>query len=87
MDRRKVSAEITPSLCYHVVLNGRQVMERRAAAPNIKPFHVSPPGLRHDFGNEYAHFAWDADLELASLPTQAPTLYPLMDRQASANNV
>ena len=62
----KVSAVITPGLCYHVVLNGSQVRERWAAAFYIKPFHFRPPGLRHDFGNQYAHFAWDADLGLAT---------------------
>ena len=78
------SAIITPGLCCHVVLNGRQVRETRAAASHIKPFHVRPSWLRHGFGDEYAHFAWDADLGLAAPSTMAPPLYTLVDRQASA---
>ena len=80
----KVSTIMTLGLCYHVVLNGRQVRERRAAASHIKPFYVRPSWLRHDFGDEYAHFAWDADLGLAASSTMAAPLYTLVDRQASA---
>ena len=75
-----VTAVITPGLCFRVVLNGRQERVRRAAASHIKPYHVRPPRLRHDFGDEYAHFAWGPDLGLAADSTIASPLYTLVDR-------
>ena len=56
-----VTAVITQGLCYGVTLQGRREMVPRAAAFNIKPYHLKPPSLRHDFGDEYAHFAWGPD--------------------------
>ena len=75
-----VTAVITPGLCFRVVLNGRQERVRRAAASHIKPYHIRPPQLRHDFGDEYAHFAWGPDLGLATDSTIASPLYTLIDR-------
>ena len=57
-----VTAVITPGLCYCVTLQGRRERVRRAAAFHIKPYHLRPPPLRHDFGDEYVHFAWGPDL-------------------------
>ena len=51
------TAVITPGLCYRVTLQGRRERVRRAAASHIKPYRLRPPSLRHDFGDEYAHFA------------------------------
>jgi hypothetical protein len=45
-----VIAVITPGLCYRVTLQGRRGRERCAAASHIKPYHLRPPLLRHDFG-------------------------------------
>ena len=52
-----VTAVTTPGLCYRVTLQGRRDRVRRAAASHIKPYHLRPLSLRHDFGDEYAHFA------------------------------
>ena len=46
---RTVTAMMTPGLCYHVTLQGRRERVRRAAASHIKPYHLRPPSLRHDF--------------------------------------
>lgn len=58
--------------------------QRIAAASHINHFHVSPPEQRHDFGNEYAQFAWDTDQWLAAPPIAAYSLYTLVNLQASA---
>ena len=36
--------------------------------------------MRHDFGDEYAHFAWGPDLGLVADSTLASPLYALVDR-------
>ena len=78
----KVVSTVTPGLCYRVVLKGRQIRERRASAAHMKPFYVRPANLRHDFEDEYAHFAWGADLGLAEPSTVASPMYTLLDRRA-----
>ena len=75
-----VTAVITPGLCYRVTLQRRRERARRAAASHIKPYHLRPPPLRHDFGDEYAHFAWGPDLRLGAASTLASPLYTLVDR-------
>ena len=55
---------------------------RRAAASHIKLYNLRPPSLRHDYGDEYAHFAWDPDLGLDAASTLASPLYTLVDRCA-----
>ena len=75
-----VTTVITPGLCYRVTLQGRWERVRRAAASHIKPYHVRPPPLRHDFGYEYVHFAWGPDLGLDAAVTLASPLYILVDR-------
>ena len=75
-----VTAVITPGLCYRVTLQGRRERVRRAAASHIKPYHLRPSSLRHDFGDEYAHFAWGPDLGLVADSTLPSPLYTLMDR-------
>ena len=75
-----VTAVITPGLCYRVSLEGRRERVRRAAASHIKPDHLRPPPLRHDFGDEYAHFAWGPDSGLGAASTLASPLYTLVDR-------
>ena len=75
-----VTSVITPGLCYRVTLQGRRERVRRAAASHIKPYYLRPPPLRHDFGDEYAHFAWDPDLGLGAASTLASPLYTLGDR-------
>ena len=75
-----VTAVITPGLCYRVTLQGRRERVRRAAASHIKPYHLRPPSLRHDFGDEYAHFAWGPDLGLVTASILALPLYTLVDR-------
>ena len=75
----KVTASIASGLCYQVVMNGRQIRERRAAASHLKPYNVRPTGFCHEFGDEYAHFAWEADLGLAMPSTAASQLYTLGD--------
>ena len=74
-----VTAVITPGLCYRVTLQGRRERVRRAAASHIKPYHLRPPSLRHDFGEEYAHFAWGPDVGLGAASTLASPLYTLVD--------
>ena len=56
-----VTAVITPGLCYRATLQGRRERVRRAAASYIKPYNLRPSSLRHDFGDEYSHFAWGPD--------------------------
>ena len=75
-----VTAVITPGLCYRATLQGRRERARRAAASHIKPHHLRPPVLRHDFGDEYAHLAWGPDLGLGAASTLASPLYTLADR-------
>ena len=75
-----VTAVITPELCYRVTLQGRRERVRRAAASHIKPYHLRPPSLRHEFDDEYAHFAWGPDLGLVADSTLASPLYTLVDR-------
>ena len=75
-----VTAVITPGLCYRVTLQGKRERVRRAAASHVKPYYRRPPSLRHDFGDEYAHFAWGPDLELVADSTLASPLYTLVDR-------
>ena len=75
-----VTAVITPGLCYRVTLQGRRERVRRAAASHIKPYHVRPLPLRHDFSDDCAHFAWGPDLGLGAASTLASPLYTLVDR-------
>ena len=75
-----VTAVMTPGLCYCVTLQGRREGVRRAAASHIKPYHLRPPSLRHDFGKEYAHFACGPGLGLAVASTLASPIYTLVDR-------
>ena len=75
-----VTAAITPGICYRVTLQGRRERVRRAAASHIKPYHLRPPSLRHDFDDEYAHFAWGPDLVFGAASTLASPLYTLVDR-------
>ena len=75
-----VTAVITPGLCHRVTLQGRRERVRRAAASHIKPCHLRPPSLRHNFGDEYAHFAWGSDLGSGAASTLASPLYTLVDR-------
>ena len=80
IEPRTVTAVITPGLCYRVTLQGRRERVRRAAASHIKPCHLRPPPVRHDFGDEYAHFAWGPDLGLGAASTLASPLYTLVDQ-------
>ena len=75
-----ITAVITPGLCYRVTLQERRERMRPAAASHIKPYHIRPPSMRHDFGDEYAHFAWGPDLGLGAASTLASPLYTLLDR-------
>ena len=75
-----VTAVITPGLCYHVTLQGRRERVPRSIASHIKPYHLRLPPLRHDFSDEYAHFAWDPDLGLAGASALASPIYTLVDR-------
>ena len=75
-----VTAVITPGLCHRVTLQWRRERARRAAASYIKPHHLRPPVVRHDFGDEYAHFAWGSDLELGAASALASPLYTLVNR-------
>ena len=74
-----VTAVITPGLCYRVTLQQRRERVRRAAASHIKPYHLRPPSLRHDFGDDDTHFAWGPDLGLATASTVTSPLYTLVD--------
>ena len=75
-----VTVVITPGLCYRGTLQGRRERVRREAASHIKPYYLRPLSPRHDFGDEYAHFAWGPGLGLVADPTLASTLYTLVDR-------
>ena len=75
-----VTAVMTPGLCYRVTHQGRRERVRRAATSHIKPYHRRPLTLRHEFGEEYAHFAWGPDLGLVADSTLASPLYTLVDR-------
>ena len=74
-----VTAVITPERCYRVTLQARRERVRRAAASHIKPYYLRPSSLRHNFGDEYAHFAWGPDLGLVADSTLASPLYTLVD--------
>ena len=67
---------ITPGPCYRVTLQGRRERVRREKASDIKPSHLRPPPLCHDFGDEYAHFAWGPDLGLGAASTLASPSTP-----------
>ena len=71
---------ITLRLCYRATLKGRRERVRCVTASHIMPYHLRPPSLRHDFRDEYAHFALDPDLGLATASTLASPIYTLMDR-------
>ena len=75
-----VTAVITPGLCYLVTLQGRRERVRRPEASPTKPSHLKPPPLRHEFGDEFAHFTWGPDLGLGAASTLASPLYTLVDR-------
>ena len=75
-----VTAVITPGLRYRVTLQGRRERVRQTAASHIKPYYLRLLSLRHDFGDEYAHFAWEPDLGLVADSTLASPLYTLVDR-------
>ena len=75
-----VTAVITLGLRYRATLPGRRERLQQAAASHIKPYHLRPPSLRHDFGEECAHFAWGPDLGLGAASTLASPLYTLVDR-------
>ena len=75
-----ITAVITPGLCYRVTLQGRRERVRHAAASHIKPYQLRPPSLRHEFGDEYAHFVWGPDLGLVVASTVVSPLYTLVDR-------
>ena len=75
-----VTAAITPGPCYHVTLQGRRERVRRAAASHIKLYHLRPPPLRHNFGDEYAHFAWGLHLGLAAASALVSSMYTVGDR-------
>ena len=77
---RTVTAVMTPGMCYRVTLQGRRERVRRAAACHSKPYHLRRSSLRHDFGDEYAHFAWGLVLGLVTDSTLASPLYTLVDR-------
>lgn len=62
-------------LSYEITMKGRKI-KRGASAANIKLFHLRPAELRHDFGDEFAYLAWEADLGLASRQPQ-PRPYTL----------
>ena len=76
-----VTTVMTPGLCYRVTLQGRRKRVRRSTASHIKPYHLMPESLRHDFGDEYAHFAWGPDLGLAVASTLASLMYTMVDRR------
>ena len=75
-----VKAVITPGLCYRVTLQGRREKVRQAAASHTKPYHLRPPSQRHEFGDEYAHFAWGPSLGLGAASVLASPLYTFVDR-------
>ena len=74
-----VTAVITPGTCYRLTVTGTRKRVRRVAAFYIKSHHRRPPSLRHEFGDEYAHFALGSDLGLAAASTLASPIYSLMD--------
>ena len=74
-----ITAVITPGLCYPVTLQGRRERVRREVTSHIKLYHLRPPSLRHDFGDEYAHFVWGPDLGLATASTLSFLIYTLVD--------
>ena len=53
---------------------------RRVAASHIKAYHMRPPSLRCNFGDEHAHVFRGPDLWLAPASTLASLIYTLMDR-------
>ena len=77
---RAVKAVITPGLCYRVTRQEKREIVRRAAASHIKPYHLRPSSRRHDFGDEYAYFAWGPHLGLAGASTLTSPIYTLVDR-------
>lgn len=74
-----IAAVITRCLCYYVFLSGQRIRERRAPASHAKSYHIRLVELRHEFDDEYAYFAWESDLGLASPSTVASPLYNLED--------
>ena len=77
VDRHNSDNTRTVLLCP---LQKRRERVRCAAASHIKPYHLRPPLLRHDFGDGYAHFTWGPDLGLTAASTLASPIYTLVDR-------
>lgn len=75
----EVTEAVLPRLSYIATMNGRPIRRRRASAANIKTIHSCPDDLRHDFGDEFAHLAWDVDFGLAEPWTVASPMYTLID--------
>lgn len=52
---REVRDVFLPGPSYIITINGRGIRKRRAAAANLKMFHVCSDGLRRDFEDTFAH--------------------------------
>ena len=72
-----MTAVITPGLCYRVTVQERREKLRQAAASCIKRYHLKPPSLRCDVCDEFAHFARDTELGLATASTLVSPIYTL----------
>ncbi|CAB1100402.1 unnamed protein product [Ectocarpus sp. CCAP 1310/34] len=62
----KVTDVIRPGLIVEVSLHGRRKRTRRVSTADVKPFHLSPPSLRLSISDEFAAYAWGADVKLPS---------------------
>ena len=70
-----VTALITPGLCYCIALQGRRERVRREGTYNKAPDHTRPKSPRHEFSDEFDHFAWGPDIGLAA---QVATRYRVL---------
>ena len=64
-----------------VVMEGKSTQTRPVSPKGIKPFHARPPDLRHPLDDEFAQFAWSADVGLTTPSVVAQPVYIFYDRR------
>ena len=77
----KKTKVLNAGLTIEVVMERRSTQIRHVSAKCIKPFHARPPDLRHTLADEFAQFAWSADIGLTTPSLVAKPLYTLYDRR------
>ena len=77
---------VITGLSFNVIMNGPRVRYRRTSASNMNvnmnmnmknmnKLNLRYIDIRHDFGDEFAHLAWRADLEQVESPNMVSRVY------------